>query len=160
MKTILALTALALLAQGEKKSNPGYESIKKLEGEWESSDKDHPCKVSYKSGSGGSIVTESMSMANHAEMLTVYHPDGDGLALTHYCMLGNQPHMKAEKESKAGTLRFVCDGGSNLKCAGDKHMHSLTVTFVDADHLKQEWAMFDGGKEQMIVTINLARKKA
>ena len=44
-----------------------------------------------------------MAMANHAEMITMYHPDGDGLALTHYCMLGNQPRMKASKDQKPGS---------------------------------------------------------
>jgi hypothetical protein len=159
MKTILTAAVLALALQGERKSNPGFDQIKKLEGSWESVDKDHPTSITYKLSSGGSILVESIAMANHADMLTIYHPDGDGLALTHYCMLGNQPHMKAEKENKPGTLRFVCDGGSNMKCATDKHMHSLVLTFVDADHVKQDWALFDGGKEQAVHTFNLARKK-
>jgi hypothetical protein len=34
------------------------------------------------------------------------------------------------------------------------------VTFVDADHLKQDWTLFDDGKEQTVVTIILTRKKA
>jgi hypothetical protein len=158
MKTILAIGVLALALQA--KPAAGLDQIKKLEGSWESTDKDHPCSVSYKASAGGSIVVESMSMGDHGEMLTVYHPDGDALVLTHYCMLGNQPRMKAAKESKPGTLRFACEGGSNLKCATDKHMHALTLTFVDADHLKQEWTLVDGGKELTVVTINLSRKRA
>lgn len=158
MKIILSIAILALCLQEERKPNPAFEQIKKLEGTWEGMDQDHPAKVTYRVSSGGSIVLESMSMANHAEMITVYHPDGDDLVLTHYCMLGNQPRMKAEKGQKPGALRFTFDGGANIK-PSDKHMHSLTVTFVDADHLKQEWALFEGGKEQMVVTINLARKK-
>jgi hypothetical protein len=158
MKTMLTVAILALAAQAEKKAHSTFDQIKKLEGSWESTDKDHPCSVTYKPGSGGSVMVETMAMGNHGEMLTVYHPDGDDLVLTHYCMVGNQPRMRAAKEQKAGALKFDFDGGANMKPA-DKHMHSLTVTFVDADHVKQEWAMFDGGKEQMVVTINLARKK-
>ncbi len=159
MKIAIALVSLAFALQGEKKSHPGFDQLKKLEGAWESTDKDHPARVTYKLSSGGSILVESMSMANHAEMLTIYHPDGDDLVMTHYCMLGNQPRMTAEKDAKAGMLRFVCHGGSNLDCPKDKHMHALTVTFVDADHLKQEWSLTEAGKEQRVVTINLARKK-
>jgi hypothetical protein len=156
---LLAIAIQAASLQGEKKANPGFDQLKKLEGTWDSSDKDHPSTITYKLGSGGSILVETITMPNHAEMLTVYHPDGDGLAMTHYCMLGNQPHMKAEKGSKDGTLKFVCDGGSNMKCASDKHMHSLVITWVDADHVKQDWALYDGGKEQAVHSFNLARKK-
>lgn len=158
MKTILTLAALVFALQAEKKANPAFEQLKKLEGTWESSDKEHPASITYKSGSGGSILTETISMGNHAEMLTVYHPDGEGLAMTHYCMLGNQPHMKADRDAKAGTLRFVCDGGANMTCAKDKHMHSLVITFMDADHVREDWALYDGGKEQAVHTFNLVRK--
>ena len=88
----------------------------------------------------------------------MYYRDGNDLVMTHYCALGNQPRMKAEKGANAGPIRFVFDGGGNMK-PEDKHMHSLTLTLVDADHLKEEWALFDAGKEQTVVTINLARKK-
>src|SRR5258706_13195837 len=107
MKTMLMVAALVFAVQGEKKSNPGFDLIKKLEGSWESTDKEHPCKGTYKPSSGGSIVIESMAMGNHAEMVTIYHPDGDGLGMTHYCMLGNQPHMRAATDSKPGTPRLA-----------------------------------------------------
>lgn len=158
MKTLLAIVALTLATQGDRKSHEGFDRIKRLEGAWESKDKEHPCTVTYKPGSGGTVMTETMSMGSHAEMLTVYHPDGDDLVLTHYCMVGNQPRMRAAKTQKAGALKFDFDGGANLKPT-DKHMHSLNITFVDADTLKHEWAMFEGGKETMVVTINLVRKK-
>jgi hypothetical protein len=159
MKTILALAISALALQGERKANPEFEQLKRLEGSWESTDKDHPSTITYKVSSGGSILVETISMANHAEMVTIYHAEGESLGMTHYCMLGNQPHMKADKGSTSGVIKFVCDGGTNLKCASDKHMHSLVITFQDADHVKEEWALYDGGKEQAVHTFNLARKR-
>jgi hypothetical protein len=158
MKAILTVVAMAFVFQGERKANPQFDQLKKLEGVWESSDKDHPATITYKLGSGGTILTELITMGNHMDMLTVYHPDGEGLSLTHYCMLGNQPHMKAEKGGKTDSLKFVCAGGSNMTCATDKHMHSLVITFIDADHVKEEWALYDGGKEQTVHTFNLVRK--
>ena len=159
MKTILTILVLASALQGERKSNPAFDQLKKLEGTWESSDKDHPTTITYRISSGGSVLLETISMPNHAEMITVYHPDGDGLAMTHYCMLGNQPHMKAAKETKSGTLTFTCTGGTNMTCSSDKHMHSLVITFVDADHVKEDWALYDGGKEQGVHSFSLTRKK-
>jgi|SRR5579862_4625325 len=157
MKTLLAITILACGLQAEKKVNPLFEEIKKLEGHWSSDQKDHPADVTFKASSGGSILVETMSMPNHAEMITIYHPDGEDLALTHYCMLGNQPRMRAAKDQKPGQIRFAADGGTNMK-PDDKHMHTMTITFVDADHIREEWTMYDGGKEQAVVTINLTRK--
>ena len=159
MKTILALAILACPLRAESAAKSGFDELKKLEGSWESTTKDHPCTISYKVSSGGSILMETMTMPNHAEMVTIYHPDGDALVMTHYCTLGNQPHMKAAPDSKAGVYRFVCDGGSNMKCATDKHMHSLVLTIEDADHIRQDWAMYDGGKELGVHSFQLARKK-
>jgi hypothetical protein len=159
MKTLMAIAILACSLQAEKKANPLFDEMKKLEGHWVSDQKEHAADVTYKLSSGGTVLVETMAMANHAEMITMYHPDGDGLALTHYCMLGNQPRMKASKDQKPGSIKFEADGGTNMK-PEDKHMHTLTVTFVDADHLKQDWTLFDDGKEQTVVTIILTRKKA
>ena len=158
MKTLTAIAILACSLQAEKKATPLFDQLKKMEGTWTSDSKDHPADVTYKVSSGGSVLVETMAMGNHAEMITMYHPDGDGLALTHYCMLGNQPRMKASKDQKPGVIKFEGDGGTNMK-PEDKHMHTLTVTFVDADHVRQDWTLFDGGKEQTVVTINLVRKK-
>ena len=158
MKTILTVLVLASALQGERKSNPAFDQLKKLEGCWESSDKEHPATITYKLSSGGTVLVETIAMGNHAEMISVYHPDGDDLAMTHYCMLGNQPHMKA-KAATNGTLRFVCTGGTNMTCSSDKHMHSLVITVVDDDHLKEDWALYDGGKEQGVHSFTLTRKK-
>lgn len=158
MKTLMAIAILACSIPAEPKNHPLFDELKKLEGQWTSDTKDHPADVTYKLSSGGSVLVETMAMGNHAEMITMYHPDGDALALTHYCMLGNQPRMKATKDQKPGLIKFEGDGGTNMK-PEDKHMHTLTITFVDADHLKQDWSMYDGGKEQTVVTINLVRKK-
>src|SRR5260221_4691004 len=158
MKTLMAIAILACSLQAEPKQHPLFDELKKLEGHWSSDQKEHAADVTYKLSSGGSVLVETMAMANHAEMITMYHPDGEGLALTHYCMLGNQPRMKAAKDQKPGVIKFEGDGGTNMK-PDDKHMHTLTVTFVDADHIKQDWTLFDGGKEQTVVTIMLARKK-
>ena len=56
--------------------------------------------------------------------------------MTHYCVLGNQPRMKAYRDSPADQIRFQFDGGANLDPAKDKHMHEATLTIIDADHIE------------------------
>jgi len=158
MKTLMAIAILAWTLPAGTKAHPLFDQLKKLEGTWTSDSKDHPADVTYKLSAGGSVLVETMAMGNHAEMITMYHADGDALALTHYCVIGNQPRMKASKDQKPGSIKFEGDGGSNMK-PEDKHMHAMTLTFVDADHIRQDWAMYEGGKEQAVHTINLTRNK-
>jgi hypothetical protein len=43
--------------------------------------------------------------------------------------------------------------------AKDGHMHDLTLTFVDADHIKAEWTYFEDGKKSDVTVFELKRKK-
>ncbi len=157
MKTLALVVSLVAILQAEKKPDPTFERIKMLEGKWEGTGEGKPVSLTYKVTGEKSAVMESIALPD-GEMITMYHRDGDGLMLTHYCALGNQPRMKSEKTSSANAVRFVCAGGTNFTCAKDPHMHALTMTFVDKDKLKHEWSMYEGGKEKMVVTFDLARK--
>ncbi|HEY3226186.1 MAG TPA: hypothetical protein VGK61_04220 [Planctomycetota bacterium] len=144
----------------EKKTHAGLERLKKLTGTWTAETKEMGATtVTYRVISGNSTVMETIMPGTDHEMVTMYHVDGDDLVLTHYCALGNQPRMKAQKDSKEGTLDFRCTGGSNMKCPTDAHMHSLVLTFVDADHINHEWALMKDGKIDHSVKFELARKK-
>ena len=157
MKMLLAVTILTALPGGSG-SRAAFDELKKLEGTWESPDKDHPMKVTFRASAGGSVLMETMVFPGHPEMITMYHLDGDDLVLTHYCKLGNQPRMRAGKDPKPGVVRFSYDGGTNLK-PEDRHMHSLVVTLKDPDHLLEEWTLYNEGKKETDVTISLVRKK-
>src|SRR5690242_16920885 len=80
-------------------AHKGFEKIKALSGEWEVAagpgSHDHgpmAGTVSYKLTAGGSAVLETLFGGSEHEMVTLYYVDGDTLAMTHYCMLGNRPH--------------------------------------------------------------------
>ena len=91
-------------------------------------------------------------------MVTIYHLDGDSVILTHYCMADNQPRMRASGLSADGKLldfKFV--DATNLAKPTDMHMHALKMTFVDTDHITQEWVHSADGKEEPMV-IPLARR--
>lgn len=168
----LTLTALAVVfavslagaaqeeGKKEKKSHPGFERLKKLVGSWQAETKEMgKVNVTYRLTSGGSTVMETIMPGEDHEMVSMYHLDHDELVMTHYCAIGNQPRMKAQKDSKEGTIDFRCVGGSNLKCPTDAHMHSAFFTFKDADNFTAEWSMMKGGKSDHSMKFEYARKK-
>ena len=154
-----------------KVTNPGFEKLKSLAGEWvresvqEGADAkpekktDDQVAIVYKVISAGSVVMEHLLPGTPHEMVTMYHLDGPDLMLTHYCALGNQPRMKAEKSDDANKIVFKFAGGTNMDPAKDGHMHDLTLTFVDADHIKAEWTYFEDGKKSSVTIFELKRKK-
>jgi len=100
--SVLALAGFAAADKPAPKAeakHPGLEQFKQLAGEWVGKEvegkKDKEVHVKYKVTSGGSAVVETLFPDTDHEMVTVITRDGDDLVLTHYCMLGNQPQMKA-----------------------------------------------------------------
>ena len=99
---LILLGTAAMTGAEEKKPEAAgklgvFDQFKQLAGEWvgKETGKNGRVHVTYKVTSGGSAVVETILPGTDHEMVTVIHPDGDDLLLTHYCMLGNQPHMKA-----------------------------------------------------------------
>ena len=146
-------------------SNPNLEKMTKLVGTWVAADEDNKPTdqvVSViKLTAGGSAVHETLFPGQDQEMVSIYTVDGDDLVMTHYCMLGNQPRMKADPKSPANKIRFVFAGGSNLDPKKDKHMHGATLTIVDADHIEIEGEGWEDGQpaKEMCGTMKLIRKK-
>src|SRR3954449_2742435 len=121
-------------------TNAGLEKMKKLAGTWVAADKDGKATdqvVSIiKVTAGGSIVHETLFPGQPHEMVSVYTVDGPDLVMTHYCVLGNQPRMKADPKSPANQIVWRFTGGTNLDAKKDKHMHEATLTIVDSNHLE------------------------
>src|SRR5919201_6023740 len=146
-------------------NHPGLERLKKLAGEWVATDaqgKPTAQVVSVvKVTAAGSAVHETIFPGQPQEMVSVYHLDGADLVMTHYCVLGNQPRMKADPTSPPNRIRWVFAGGTNLDPAKDMHMHEGTLTFVDDDHIEFSGVAWVGGKpaEDHCATMKLVRKK-
>jgi hypothetical protein len=64
--------------------------------------------------------------------------------------------MKLRKAG-ADTLDFVFAKGSGINPKKDAHMHALTISFVDKDHIVQNWTLFENGKEKGVTRLNLSR---
>lgn len=161
---VLALSACVLVgrAQDDKKGNDKNEALerfKQLAGEWTGKGPHGDMRIVYKVTSGGSTVMETIDPGSAHEMVSMIHADGPALLLTHYCMLGNQPHMKATPKSGDSKIAFEFVKVTNLKSDKDMYMRSATFTFVDKDTLKTEWTGFEDGKEKEKMVMELKRKK-
>jgi hypothetical protein len=168
---LLALGALAVAddkAKATKSPSDAQaklEQLKKLAGTWVEADKDgkptDKVVSVVKVTAGGSAVSETIFPGTEQEMLSVYHLDHGDLVMTHYCMLGNQPKMKADPKSPKNQIKFEFAGGTNFDPAKDMHMHEGTLTFVDDDHIEFSGCAWVNGKpaEDHCVTMKLARKK-
>jgi hypothetical protein len=142
-------------------NHAGLEQFKQLAGEWVGKEnKDgKEVRVGYQVTAGGSAVVETLFPGGEHEMVTVIHPDGDSLLLTHYCMLGNQPQMRASGKQNGNKVNFKFVRATNLKSDKDAHMHEVTYTFVDRDTLRSEWVHYRGGQAAGTVVIELKRQK-
>lgn len=146
-------------------TNAGLEKLKKLAGTWVLADKDgkptDQIASIVKVTAGGSAVHETLFPGQPMEMISVYTVDGSDLVMTHYCVLGNQPRMKADPKSPANQIVWKFAGGGNLDPKKDKHMHEATVTFVDDDHIEVNGVGWENGEpaKEMCCGLKLVRKK-
>ncbi|MBO0699630.1 MAG: hypothetical protein J2P46_14640 [Zavarzinella sp.] len=131
-------------------THPGLERLKKLAGTWVEADKDgkptDKVVSVVKVTAGGSAVQETLFPGQPMEMVSVYHLDQGELVMTHYCVLGNQPRMKADPKSPPNQIKWVFTGGTNLDPTKDAHMHGGTLTIIDDDHIEFAGEAWEGGK--------------
>jgi hypothetical protein len=170
----LVLMALQVAAYGDDKTggklppaptNAGLEKMKKLAGTWVAADKDgkptDQVVSIIKVTAGGSAVHETHFPGQPHEMISVYTVEGPDLIMTHYCVLGNQPRLKADSKSPANQIAFKFDGGANLDPKKDKHMHEGTLTLIDEDHIELAGVAWEGGApaKECCENMKLIRKK-
>ena len=96
-------------------------------------------------------VMERLFEGQPHEMVTMYHLDGDELVLTHYCAMGNQPHMALQSESTAERLVFDFVSGGNMASTNDMHMHSGAIRFLNTNQLEAFWDVFQTDTYQRII---------
>jgi hypothetical protein len=146
-------------------TNATLEKLKALAGTWLVADSngkptDQIASI-IKVTAGGSAVHETLFPGQPHEMLSVYTVDGSDLFMTHYCVLGNQPRMKADPASSANQIVFRFAGGTNFDPKKDKHMHEATLTIVDDDHVEVNGVGWENGApaKDMCCGSKLVRKK-
>ncbi len=166
MRTMVALSLCLLATNALAEEMPKHEGsdelklIKGLAGTW-TGEVDHgqgpeAVTVVYRVTGGGSAVVETFNPDTPMEMVTVYHDRDGKLEMTHYCMLGNQPHMKLT-DSSENSVSLELTEKSGIK-KNEMHMSALTIEFESADKIKQKWTLNRGGDPSESPTIELTRK--
>ncbi|HEV8487117.1 MAG TPA: hypothetical protein VGV87_26460 [Blastocatellia bacterium] len=154
---MIPILVLSLLLSGTgagARSGADFDRLKALAGDWDATSPEGKSRITFTLISNGTAVMESMTEHN---MVTVYHPDGDSVLMTHYCAVGNQPRMRARR-SGTDSLIFQFVDVANLKGVGAGRMQRLVIKFQDADHLTEEWTWKEGNKETTSV-FHLQRAK-
>lgn len=145
-------------------TNAGLDKLKTLVGTWVKADDDgkptDEVVSVIKLTAGGSTIHETIFPGQPHEMVSIYTAEGSDVVMTHYCVLGNQPRMKA-KSPTSNKLKFDFVGGTNLDPKKDKHMHSALLTIVDADHIEIDGQAWENGEpaKEMCGCMKLVRRK-
>jgi hypothetical protein len=169
-RTVFSMSLVALLAvlvsarADEKAATPAsqqFEALKRLAGDWVEIGKDgkptEKVVTSLRVTAAGSALHETLFPGSDHEMVTVYHLDGSDLVLTHYCILGNQPRMRAERGNDANKIEFKFIGATNLKSNDQQHMDHARLTLDGKDRFKAEWVSCKDGTPCHSVTFDLVR---
>src|ERR1700686_5541964 len=124
-------------------SADAFAQLKTLVGHWEEQKaSESKSTLDIELTAGGTTLLEKFRMVEQGkpvEMITMYYLDGGQVKLTHYCMAGNQPTMRATYAPETKTLTFDFENATNLKSPNDGHMHHAVYTFLDSDHFKTTW---------------------
>lgn len=160
------LAGLFVAHAGEHQSapyigSPEFVRMKQLVGAWEGTGNmgkaGEKVRVEYRLTAGGSALVETLFPGSSEEMVSVYTDRNGKLAMTHYCMLRNQPRMTLAK-ADAQTIELVfAKKGNDINPMKEKHMHGVRITFTDNDHIVQTWTLYDKGKDAGGVTLQLTR---
>jgi hypothetical protein len=165
MVVLMAVAAFSLVAAGDAEvgsDDPRFEFLKRLEGTWVEtggSDAMAGGVFEFRVTAGGHAVEEREMVGTPMEMVTLYHMDGDALAATHYCMLGNQPHLTAADEVVDDTLRFSCTGTpGNAGSHDEAHVHGWTMRITEDGDLYYSAELVKDGEVTEAPTVVLTRR--
>ncbi len=139
----------------------GFELFKKLAGKWKGrSTKGWEEAITFKTIAKGSVVVENSFDAHPNEtMMTMFYLDGEQLLLTHYCVAGSQPRLKATSfEDEGKTITFTFLDATNLKSRDQGHMDKALFRFLDDDHFTTQWTWYQNGKENWMEEIQMERQ--
>jgi hypothetical protein len=145
-------------AKDQSNAITAFDKLKTLAGQWEANSEKGKVTSSLEVISNGTVLLEKINVPGDGEMVTAYYLDGNRLVLTHYCSAGNQPHMQVQAfDPASNVIRFDFTGATNLASAGDAHMHTAQITFVDSDTFNAAWTLYKDGKVAFTVPMQFHR---
>ncbi|HXV75589.1 MAG TPA: hypothetical protein VD788_04660 [Candidatus Polarisedimenticolaceae bacterium] len=175
MNARLLLTACALLvatlglaedhehAAAPKVDDARFQFLEKLAGQWvtRSATGAMPAGLfEFRVTAGGTAIEEREMIGTPMEMLTVYHLDGGELVGTHYCMIGNQPKVKAAPKVTDNTLAFACNGTpGNAKSHDEHHVHAWSIQLREDGSLLYNAELSENGTVTEEPSVVLVRQE-
>ena len=142
-------------------TDPRFEFLKSLEGSWSGPpmmEGQPQAKFEFRVTAGGHAVEEREFVGTPMEMVTLYHMRGEDLVATHYCMLGNRPHLKAEPRVVDSTLSFDCDGTpGNAASHDEEHVHGWAIKLADDGRLHYSAELVKAGEVTETPNVVLTR---
>jgi hypothetical protein len=169
MRKVICLFALGVIAIGlfagrawsQATPASGFDQLKTLVGTWQAATPQGGTLTNtFRLVSNGTALEEISQGAEHDQMVTLYTPDGNRLAMTHYCSAGNQPRM--ETLAITGNQKefdFSFKGITNLASPNSGHMQHLLIQIADPDHFTEKWTWRENGKDR-VHTIRFTRAKS
>ena len=143
--------------------HPLLNRFKSLAGTWIEKDGDgNPTgkEAHYRVTAGGGAVIETLFPGSPHEMITVYHLDGDVLMLTHYCVLQNQPRMRATHWQEDRMIHFTFADATSMTSVNESHMHEVVFNFIDANRFQATWTNFKDGESVHEAAVEMVREGA
>ena len=143
----------------------GWSALKGLVGTWktEATDDMPASTVEFTLTAGGQVLVERLFCDTPMEMVSVYYRDSSGITMTHYCVAGNQPEMRAALHLDNNKLAFHFAGGKNIDFARGMHIHGGSFTFESDGSVQSEWNIWQDGKldgQHQLKMIRVNVKKA
>lgn len=141
-----------------------FDLLKTLEGTWTASDATgRHSRTSFRLSAGGTVLVEEYenpALPGGGHMLTAYHLDGSDLVLTHYCIAGNQPTLRAARFD-AGTreVQFEFLRAGNMAGPDAGHMRRARYRIIDRDTFVTEWEYFEKGAKRFTEVDTFTRVK-
>jgi hypothetical protein len=157
---IVALGAIASRVGSQPAPANAFDRLKTLVGEWHGTDpRGKQVEDTIRLVSNNTALEETFQSDKDNQMVTMYTPEGNRLALTHYCSKGNQPHLQTPAvTASSNEFAFAFSSAANLASNDDVHMHGMTLKIEGNDHFSETWTLMANGKERT-ETIHLTRKK-
>lgn len=128
-----------------------------LPGTWAAApDQGRTLEINYRLVSGGSALLETFGADPDRQTLSVYHPDGRALMLTHYCGQGNQVRLRAS-EASGERITFKYLDVTNVG-PGQSIMHELVFVLGPDTLDRTEVYRAQGGAAETSV-LRLIRRR-
>jgi hypothetical protein len=147
---VLPIAALAQQPTSQDRGVPAFDLLKSLQGEWEGKaiegGKEVPATTVFKLVSGGTVLMDDLAPGTPHEMITMFHRDGEDLLATHYCLLNNQPRMRAVATSEPNVVAFEFKDATNLASPRVAHMGAVKFTILDSNHHAEDWTVIVNGQ--------------